>query len=231
MKNKNNDECPILHNKFFEPYFQPIINIKTRTCIGAEVLAGLIRPKYSTLNYHPDLLIGCTDQCEITKIVLRKVLELLECISPPEDFKLIFNIPVNLLAENWLLNICDELLEICHYKLILILELTELTPSLINNDATKNGLSRLSIKNILFAFDNFCTGHFNINLVKKHPFDIIAEGVESTEQSHWLSKKWINLQQGDNFSHPINSIDFLLYLNKSFSLSKEIDNTLHYKKT
>lgn len=264
MKNENNDECHVLHPELFEPYFQPIINIKTGACVGLEILARLVKPERITVNHFPEFLTGYSEQCEVTRIMLRKVISLIGKISFPDGFKLSFNIPINLLAEEWLSNICDSFFQTCDYDLILILEITEYSPLLINDDSIKLGLSRLNNKNILIALDDFGNGHSNINLIRKLPIDIIkipkefieplpngkiesvivdsiinlsrglnveiiAEGVESTEQSHWLMKKGINLQQGFYFSHPIKKDEVGIYLNKEFTVSKNIDNAMHYQ--
>lgn len=259
-----NNECHVLHDEFFEPHFHPIIDINTGTCVGIEVLANLLSPEHATEHCFPAFLNGYTEQSKTSEIMLRKVIGLLKKISFTDGFKISFNIPANLIAEDWLSKICDDFLRACDYNLILILELTAHSPLLINSDLIKLGLSRLNGRNILIALDDFGAGYSNFNLVKRLPINIIkipkefigplpngkienaivdsiinisrssnieliAEGVESVEQSHWLVNRGINLQQGFYFSHPINSTELSLFLNKKFTLNKKVDNTTHYE--
>jgi len=264
MKNEKYDKWHDLNKGSFEPYFQPIININDGTCIGVEVLARLVRVEDSKVNVYPIPPISFTDfteQKRITKEMLKKVILLIKDIPFPHDFKLSFNIPANIIAEDWLSLLCEDFLRSCNYNLKLILEITEHTPLTINNVAIKSWLSRLNNKNILIALDDFGTGHSNFTLVKALPIDIIkiprefieslpngkvegaiidsiiclsqhsriqlvAEGVESAKQSHWLVKKGINLQQGFYFSHPLNSTDLVLYLNKKINLDKKVDDSI-----
>lgn len=261
MKNKQYDECHVLNSESFEPYFQPIIDINNDRCIGVEVLARLVSTEHSFASIFPTLLATYVEQKEITRIMFDKVILLLKDIPFPHDFKLSFNIPANLLSEDWLSIVCDDFLRACNNNLKLILEITEHTSLSINNDSIKSGLSRLNNKNIQIALDDFGTGYSNIILVKMLPVDIIkipkdfivqlpnskidsaiidsiinlslhasiqlvAEGVESAKQSHYLVNKGINFQQGYYFSHPINSSDLALYLNKKFSLYNQIDNSM-----
>lgn len=264
MKNEQYDECHVFHSEFFEPYFQPIIDINTGACVGVEVLARLVRSEHATVNYFPESLIGYTEQSEITRVMLIKVIALLKTVSFPNGFKFSFNIPADLFAEDWLSSICDDFFRACNYNLVLILEVTEHNSLLINNHSIQNGLSRLNNKNILIALDDFGTGHSNLFLVKRLPVDIlkipkefieqlpngkienaivnsivnlsqssnielIAEGVESAEQSHWLIKKGINLQQGFYFSQPMNSTNISLYLNKKTTPSMKFYNVMPHK--
>ena len=262
MEIENNSEIHSLHNKYFEPYFQPIIDIDSGSCVGVEILARLVNTVRATENCFPDFLNGYDEQSKISRVMLIKVMEFIKSISLPYGFKLSFNIPANLLAEDWLAILCEDFLRACDYNITLVLELTEHSPILINSDSIKFGLSRLNNKNILIALDDFGTGYSNINLIKKLPIDIIkipkefifplpvgkfevavvdsivnisrssniqlvAEGVESAEQSHWLVNRGIHLQQGFYFSHPVNLSELGLYLNKTFSLSKKIDRAMH----
>ncbi|EAW7736375.1 EAL domain-containing protein [Salmonella enterica] len=261
MKIENDYAIDALYEKYFEPYFQPIIDTESGSCVGIEILARLVRPVRATGNCFPDFLNGYTEQSKISRIMLKKVMVFLKSISLPYGFKISFNIPPNLLAEDWLSNICEDFLRACDYNIMLVLELTEHSPILINNDSIKIGLSRLNNVNILFALDDFGTGYSNIHLIKILPIDIIkipkefieplpdgklegaiidsiinisrssdiqliAEGVESAEQSRWLANKGIHLQQGFYFSHPINLTDLNLYLNKTPFLSKKTNNAM-----
>lgn len=261
MKNNQYDECHALNSTSFEPYFQPIIDINNDRCIGVEVLARLVSPVHSFVSFYPSLLATYDEQKEITKIMFDKVILLLKNIPFPHDFKLSFNIPSNLLSEDWLSIVCDDFFRACNNNLKLILEITEHTPLTINSDSIKYGLSRLNNKNIQIALDDFGTGYSNIMLVKMLPVDIIkipkdfidqlpnsnidsaiidsiislslhssiqlvAEGVESAKQSHYLVDKGINWQQGYYFSHPLNSKDIAIYLNKNLALYKQINDSM-----
>ncbi|HHT2664623.1 TPA: EAL domain-containing protein [Citrobacter freundii] len=263
MKHKQYDEYHVLNSTSFEPYFQPIIDINNEKCIGVEVLARLVSPVHAFASVYPSLLESYVDQKEITRIMFDKVMLLLKDIPFPHGFKLSFNIPANLLSEDWLSIICDDFFRACNNNLKLVLEITEHTSLTINNDSIKSGLSRLNNKNIQIALDDFGTGYSNIMLVKMLPVDIIkiprdfidelpnsnidnaiidsiislslnssiqlvAEGVESAKQSHYLVNKGINLQQGYYFSHPMNSSDLVIYLNKKFTLYNQIDNPMSY---
>ncbi|MBJ9048925.1 EAL domain-containing protein [Citrobacter braakii] len=262
MEIKKKYEIDSLHDKNFKPYFQPIIDINSGSCIGIEILARLACSVRAEENHFPDFLNGYAEQSEISRIILRKVIDFLKSLSLPHGFKMSFNIPANLLAEDWLSNICEDFLRACDYNIILVLELTEHSPLLINSDSIKIGLSRLNNSNILLALDDFGTGYSNINLIKKLPIDIIkipkefieplpdgklegaivdsiinisrsseiqlvAEGVESSEQSHWLVNRGVYLQQGFYFSHPMNLAELSLYLSKNLSLSNKIDSAMN----
>lgn len=261
MEIENDYAIDALYEKYFEPYFQPIIDTESGACVGIEILARLVSSVRTMENYFPSFLNGYTEQSKISRIMLKKVMAFLKSISLPYGFKMSFNIPPDLLAEDWLSNICEDFLRACDYNITLVLELTEHSPILINNDSIKLGISRLNNANILFALDDFGTGYSNINLIRILPIDMIkipkefieslpdgklegaiidsiinisqssgmqlvAEGVESAQQSRWLANKGIHLQQGFYFSHPINLTDLSLYLNKTLFLSKEIDNAM-----
>lgn len=87
MKNKINDEYSILLNQFLEPYFQPIIDINTGSCVGIEVLPRLVSTEHTNVNHFPEFLAGYAEQCKTSHIMLRKVIAQLRDITFSEDFK------------------------------------------------------------------------------------------------------------------------------------------------
>lgn len=146
------------------PYFQPIIDMRTGTCCGAEVLArlrhpgeGILTPAHFISHNTPAALLSA-----LTQALMAEVERKLNLICLPARFMLTFNIVPETLSEPWLAQACQSLLD---KKVSVILELTEQRP--LTGDMARFGreISRLQEAGVRLAIDDFGTGHAGLSML------------------------------------------------------------------
>ncbi|EQA8868590.1 EAL domain-containing protein [Citrobacter braakii] len=172
-------DCDYVHASLykgdFEPYFHPIIDTFTGKCIGAEVLARMVVSGkiVSSDNAYLSFLTSDRDQSMLTRLMLKKITSIITEISLPKGFILAFNLPVNILGEDWLLSACQDLMDTCERNLMIVLELTEHNRLMIQDDQLLNAIYHLQGEKIKLALDDYGTGYSNMALMQKMQFDYI----------------------------------------------------------
>lgn len=146
------------------PYFQPIIDMQTGTCCGAEVLARLRHPGEGILT--PAHFISHNTPAELlsalTQALMAKVEQRLNLICLPARFMLTFNIVPETLTEPWLAQDCQRLKE---KKVSVILELTEQRPLTGDMARFSREIARLQEAGVSLAIDDFGTGHAGLSML------------------------------------------------------------------
>ncbi|WP_288847510.1 EAL domain-containing protein [uncultured Citrobacter sp.] len=162
-----NEVAVALAKKQFVPYFQPLHDVVTGDCIGAEILARLPLPDGSVSVPSKFLPMMDTDRDlpTLTRILMKEAETWLTGMIIPDGFVLTINITPNMAGEEWLTEACNRLMACANRRLILILELTERTPLTRNGPKWQSQLSRLMETGILLAIDDYGTGHSGLNLL------------------------------------------------------------------
>lgn len=158
----------------FEPYFQPVMDTSSGQCIGAEVLARLVRSEEAV--YLPSDFLAALHRDEdlllLTQIILKKTAALISELSLPHGFMLTFNIPANLLGDHSLLQACG-MLSTTHSSIRVVLEITEYTPLTLTDARIKSGLAQLRRAGIRLALDDFGMGYAGLDMLRRLPFSIL----------------------------------------------------------
>ncbi|HCR3451243.1 TPA: EAL domain-containing protein [Citrobacter werkmanii] len=154
----------LIHNGNIIPYFQPIINVRTGTCCGAEVLTRLRHPPDGIIT--PDQFISHdtpeTTLSMLTQALMAAVTRELETFCFPPRFMLTFNIVPDTLSASWLLPACQKL---SAHNVSVTLELTEQRPLTGDLNRLKESLSRLQAAGVRLAIDDFGTGYAGLSML------------------------------------------------------------------
>ncbi len=161
----------------FVIYYQPIINMKEKKYKSAEALVRLVSKKYGFIN--PGLFIPYAEKngkiSDIDTIVMKKVFEF---ISSPAYKKLgLEYIEINLSMVDCMDDtLADRIINLMkEYKIdpkSINLEITESYDSL-NNEISKENISKLEKYGINFSLDDYGTGYSNIERFSKAPIKIV----------------------------------------------------------
>lgn len=176
-----------LEQKQFIPFFQPIHDIRTGICVGAEVLArmqhlkaGILPPP--TFLHH---LQASGALSALTRELMAKVELWVADRTLPEGFMLTFNITPNMAAEPWLFRACQQLRMLADGKVTIVLELTEQAPLTDHRHRYRHRLQRLRQAGVKLALDDFGTGYAGLSLLHrivsdflKLPREFVACGTE-----------------------------------------------------
>lgn len=154
------------------PYFQPIINVRTGQCRGAEILArlrhppeGILTPAHFISDNTPE-----TQLSALTQVLMMEVSSLLKSFSLPPRFMLTFNIVPGTLSEPWLLEACQKLTD---KNVSVTLELTEQRPLTGDMARMRQDIARLQAAGIRLAIDDFGTGHAGLSMLMHSGGDYI----------------------------------------------------------
>lgn len=146
------------------PYYQPIINMRTGKCCGAEVLARLRHPAEGLLP--PARFIGHDTPepllSQLTRSLMAKAGRELAPFNLPPRFMLTFNIVPGTLSEPWLLDACQSLSE---RNISVVLELTEQRPLTGDLNRLRENISRLQAAGVRLAIDDFGTGYAGLSML------------------------------------------------------------------
>ncbi len=157
----------------FEPYFQPLISLKSGHLVGFEALARWVHPKRGVIS--PGAFITAAEEVgiigDIFEALLKKV-----CVSArnwPDPIKVSVNVsPVQLADDRFV----DKLLESLRtYEFSpdgLVLEITE---NAVVGDMVAAGeaMKSLRAQGIRFALDDFGTGYSSLTYLSQLPFDTV----------------------------------------------------------
>ena len=196
-----------LKNNEFEIYYQPQIDLKTNTILGAE---ALIRWNHKTLGViSPENFIPYAEESKliipIGEFVLKKACEFIKKLN---DLKLLENglIAVNIsniqIKYSQVLKTIVKELE--HSKLNPQNLEIELTESYIMEDVEESLLILENLKNlgIKLAVDDFGTGYSSLNYLKQFPIDKLKidksfiDGLPSNKKDVAIARTIIALGNG-----------------------------------
>lgn len=232
----------------FIPYFQPIIDAKTRKCVGAEVLTRWIRSDGEFIS--PMEFIPAAERYGlITTLTQRIIVKALKGVGlflaqHPEHY-ISINLSLDDLNDNSVYNLLIK--EIKHYKLSsrqIRIELTE--RQFIDRECSISALHRYREAGFKIYVDDFGTGYSSLAYLKDLPLDtlkidkvfvdslvdksasssvtkhiidmaktlnldLVAEGVETEQQSKHLQALGVNVMQGWLYSKALPSVDWILF--------------------
>jgi sensor c-di-GMP phosphodiesterase-like protein len=232
----------------FVPYFQPVVQARSKKCTGVEVLMRWSHPKEGLVR--ADLFIPFSEHCGLIVPMTRSIMQQTARLLAPRSasFDEPFHIGINITADHCLdlalVEDCRQFLDaFAPGSIHLVLELTE--RKLIEPTAITHQLfEQLHDLGVMIAIDDFGTGHsslgylrqFNVDFLKidqsfvatigidtlsSHILDsiielaakldlaTIAEGVETLEQSEYLTAHHVNYLQGYLFGRPMPAADFI----------------------
>lgn len=162
-------------NGFIVPYFQPVVDICSGKCHGAEVLARVLHPVQGLL-LPADFILPHTGEDELellTRTVMQQAGQSLPAIPDGQDFMLSFNITPAQLTASWLSGACNALSRMTGPGLTVVLELTEQRPLLGNTGDLRTRLALLRRAGVRLALDDFGTGWSGLALLLQTGADIL----------------------------------------------------------
>ena len=146
------------------PYYQPIINMRTGKCCGAEVLARLRHPAEGLLS--PACFIGHDTPepllSQLTRALMMKAGRELVPFNLPPRFILTFNVVPGTLSEPWLADACQALSK---RNISVVLELTEQRPLTGDLNQLRENISRLQAEGVRLAIDDFGTEYAGLSML------------------------------------------------------------------
>ncbi len=175
-----------------EPYFQPIVDLGTQRCVGAETLMrwrhpsrGLIPP----LSFIPES--ERTGQITGLTLAMIKVIgeNFASHLLAYPQFYLTVNLSAQTLNDNTFFSECKELLR---DKMPLDRLRFEITESASLNKEAVGRLQEFKSHDIHLAIDDFGTGYSNLRYLRDYPFDLLkidkafVDGITAENESSGL---------------------------------------------
>jgi sensor c-di-GMP phosphodiesterase-like protein len=164
----------IKRKEFFLVY-QPIVNLQTGKCVGAEALIRWKRPNGEIIR--PDLFIPIAEATGLIQLITEQVIEIIASESG-ELFKLHpdCHIAINLSPADVHSNKIVELLRSLTNKtgantLSLVVEVTE--RGFLNADKARNVLHQIRSSGIRVAIDDFGTGYSSLSYLETFDLDYL----------------------------------------------------------
>ncbi|MBC6501827.1 EAL domain-containing protein [Citrobacter freundii] len=173
MSNVRPDTLEILmRDGVLIPCFQPLVNMQTLTCCGAEILTrfhhptdGILTPASFISPHTPEAQLS-----GLTQLLMSRVSQKLTTFCFPPHFMLTFNIVPDTLSRPWLLPACQMLLA---KKVSVTLELTEQRPLTGDMMQLRRAISRLQDAGVRLAIDDFGTGYAGLSMLMNSGGDYI----------------------------------------------------------
>jgi len=166
------------------PYYQPLVDLKTQSTIGYEILARWQHPTKGVLQ--PDLFIPIAEDTgtigEMTYALLRRAVE--DAKSWPNDIFMSLNLSPRQFADAWLAQkILGILAEASFPPQRLEIEITE-TAVVEKLEDAKSTLQSLRNLGVRIALDDFGTGYAGLHHLRELHFDTIK--IDRSFVSHML---------------------------------------------
>jgi sensor c-di-GMP phosphodiesterase-like protein len=243
----------------FIPYFQPIINAKNNTCVGAEVLTRWIRNDGDIIS--PAIFIPEAEKhglmTALTKqIIIKALKDIGPFLSQSSQYYISINLSLDDLNDDSIYHLFMQ--ETARYELApeqLRIELTE--RQFIDKECSIMALNRYREAGYKIYVDDFGTGYSSLAYLKDLPLDtlkidkvfvdslgqesatssvtkhiidmantlnldLVAEGVETEQQSQHLQALGVNIMQGWLYSKALPAVDWILFCHiESHSHRKE----------
>ncbi|MUK44092.1 EAL domain-containing protein [Aliivibrio fischeri] len=237
-----------LKKEEFIPYFQPIMDAKTNSCVGAEVLTRWKSSDGDMVS--PAIFIPAAERygliTELTKQIIEKALKGIgPFLSKYSERYISINLSLEDLNDDSIYYLLVQ--ETARYKLLpeqIRIELTE--RQFIDKECSISSLNRYKEAGYKIYVDDFGTGYSSLAYLKDLPLDtlkidkvfvdslgqksvtssvtkhiidmantlnleLVAEGVETEEQSQHLQELGVNIMQGWLYSKAIPAIDWILF--------------------
>ncbi|EIL0605930.1 EAL domain-containing protein [Salmonella enterica] len=160
---------------FIVPYFQPVVDIRSGQCHGAEVLARVMHPVQGLL-LPADFILphtGEDDLALLTRTLMQQAGQSLPAIPDGQEFMLSFNITPAVLTAPWLPEACTTLCRMTGPGLTVVLELTEQRPLAGVTEDLRARLALLRRAGVRLALDDFGTGWSGLDLLLQTNADIL----------------------------------------------------------
>ena len=162
---------PAIQNGHIVPYYQPLIDLRSRSVIGCEVLARWEHPSRGLLP--PSSFIQVAEATgninQLTYALLRQAIE--DTRAWPETLTLSLNLSPLMIANRWLSAEIMRVLTECSFPAHR-LEL-EITETLLIEHASEARAVLTSLRNlgVSIALDDFGTGHAGLSYLRDFEFD------------------------------------------------------------
>ena len=166
----------LAHNEF-EVHYQPIVDLETRQCTGAEALIRWLHPQRGTI--YPGLFIPIAEQTgfiiPMTEWLIEKVIQ--DQIILQEKFKRLY-VSVNLSPIQLNTGNVEQLiqsLKAAHddSNVTIIFEITENRLAEDRGSTAQDSMARLKVWGTRFAIDDFGTGFSSIRYLRDFEFDLL----------------------------------------------------------
>ncbi|ELO8517961.1 EAL domain-containing protein [Salmonella enterica] len=160
---------------FVYPYFQPVVDIRSGQCHGAEVLARVMHPVQGLL-LPADFILPETGEDALTLLTRTLMQQAGPCLPgmpAGQEFMLSFNITPAQLTAPWLPGTCDALRRMTGPGLTVVLELTEQRPLAGVTEDLRARLALLRRACVRLALDDFGTGWSGLDLLLQTNADIL----------------------------------------------------------
>lgn len=164
-----------LEQKRFIPFFQPIHDIRSGICVGAEVLARLQHSKAGILP--PSTFLHHLQTSGALSVLTRELMAQaglwIADRTIPEGFMLTFNITPDMAAKPWLFRACQQLRMLSGGNVTIVMELTEQSPLTDKSHRYRHRLQRLRQTGVKLALDDFGTGYAGLSLLHRIACDFL----------------------------------------------------------
>ncbi|ECP1951806.1 EAL domain-containing protein [Salmonella enterica subsp. enterica serovar Javiana] len=161
-----------IDNDFIIPYFQPVVDIRSGQCHGAEVLARVMHPVQGLL-LPADFILPETGEDALTLLTRTLMQQAGQGLPAGQEFMLSFNITPAQLTAPWLPGTCDALCRMTGPGLTVVLELTEQRPLTAVTEDLRARLALLRRAGVRLALDDFGTGFSGLSLLLQTGGDIL----------------------------------------------------------
>jgi sensor c-di-GMP phosphodiesterase-like protein len=176
----------------FQPYFQPVINVRTGACEGAELLVRWIHPKRGVVP--PGLFIPEAEASglieDLTLSMLRReAVAIRDLLRKYDELHLNLNLSATMLDDARFITRIAEALGDLNIVRRFHFELTE---SVSADENARRRLIEYKEFGIRLAVDDFGTGYSNLRYLKDFPFDYLkidkafVDGISSASESSGL---------------------------------------------
>lgn len=157
----------------FEPYFQPLISLKTGHLVGFEALARWVHPDRGVIT--PGAFITAAEEMgvigDLFESILKKVCVAALAWSP--KIKVSVNVsPVQLADDRFVEKLLESLRLFDFDPDRLVLEITE-NAVVRDMSAAGDAMKRLRARGVRFALDDFGTGYSSLTYLSQLPFDSV----------------------------------------------------------
>jgi sensor c-di-GMP phosphodiesterase-like protein len=176
----------------FQPYFQPVINVRTGACEGAELLVRWIHPKRGVVA--PGLFIPEAEASglieDLTLSMLRREsVAIRDLLRKYDELHLNLNLSATMLDDERFITRLAEALGDLNIVRRFHFELTE---SVSADESARRRLMEYKEFGVRLAVDDFGTGYSNLRYLKDFPFDYLkidkafVDGISSASESSGL---------------------------------------------
>ncbi|EKB7612270.1 EAL domain-containing protein [Salmonella enterica] len=173
MNLKRNDIYRAFENGGVIPFFQPIIDLHSKRCVGVEVLSRLVLDGRQVFlpNDFIDTVLKDNKELMLFEIILNKSFSIFNEIGIRDDFFITINVTANILGSGFLSNLindlkggikCDFFLEVTEH-----FPLTDLDKGIIDN------VRLIKSSGVKLALDDYGTGFSNLSMLNYLDFDMI----------------------------------------------------------